>query len=109
MKRPALKGSPKGPYFAYDFTSIGKTHGSIYRAPATTKRQPLSMDGDFVMQVATHDGADELVALLNAATALAARTGALGGDNRYRIAAAVAQAMGGKVDFETFVPSKAAA
>jgi hypothetical protein len=97
-ERGRKKAAPRtaGPFTVQTFTTIGLTHGSIYR------------DGEFFMQVATGEGASELVDILNRAAMLSQRADLLSQDGnpttylREKIAYAVAKAMGGCIDFETF-------
>lgn len=96
-RRPRKKAPTRvaGPFTVQTFTTIGLAHGSIYR------------NGEFFIQVATAEGAQELVDILNRAAALSERADLLSnnGDPDYprsQVAYAVAKAMGGCIDFDTF-------
>ena len=104
MKRKPIEGAKPGPFYAYDFAAIGETSGTVYRRDGR--------HDDFVMQVATSEGADEMAAILNAAAALASHADLLGGTDAYRrskIAHAVAKALDGQIDFISFDPASFAA
>lgn len=83
-----------GPFTVQTFKTIGLTHGTIYR------------DAVFFMEVATIEGANELAEILNRAAALSASKDLLAqipmARLRVKIAGAVAKAMGGMIDFDTF-------
>lgn len=85
-----------GPFTVYGFSTI--------RTDAHVERERKHF-----MTVNTHEGADRLAALLNEAVALADTLGAIGIEpefSRIKIAHAVAEAMGCKLDWSESIPVK---
>lgn len=82
-----------------DFRLIGRTHSSIWRA------------GDHFMTLESVEGAELLARLCCEAIRAAARPDLIAGDAasaelfaRQRVAFAVAKALGGSIDFDSFEP-----
>lgn len=98
----AKRGGTAMPFTVLSFELIGISEASLY------------WHDEFFMRVETIDGANALADILNRAAALSKRSDWLGfrSDRRdypaEKIAYAVAKAMGGAIEFESFNPARPA-